>query len=313
MALRPVLRILTPALFLVGCFGHTPPNDDIPPRPSPAIFPHLPGEPSLQVLVLGDWGTGGEGQQEVADAAAVTHAQSPPAFVLTVGDNFYPEGVSGPGDPLWRSHFEEIYSGPFWEGLTFFPTLGNHDYMGSIEGQLQYSLLSDRWEISAPYYTIQEELPGGGEVLFLALDTNPFADGGREKETQFTWADSILDEATQDWILAYGHHPVATGGWHGPDGSVQDGILPLLEKGVSLYLAGHNHSTELIETGVGPLQAICGGGGGIDNAYEVDVRPETLSAFTNGGWCYLRIWQDALAIDLYDRGGGLQFRHLIRK
>ncbi len=313
MALRPILRILAPVLFLTGCLGHSPPNDDIPPRPSPAIFPPLPQGPSLQVLVLGDQGTGGEGQREVAEAIAATHADSPPAFVLTVGDNFYPEGVSGPGDPIWKSHFEEMYTGPFWDSLTFFPTLGNHDYMGSPEGQIQYSRLSDRWELPSPYYALKEELPGGGEALFLALDTNPFASGSRDRETQYAWADSVLDHATQDWILVYGHHPVVTGGWHGPDGSVEDGLLPLLQKGASLYLSGHNHNTELLETGIGTLQAVCGGGGGVDNAYEVDVIPETLAAFTNGGWCYVSIWKEALAIDLYDRGGGLQFRHLIRR
>jgi hypothetical protein len=80
---------------------------------------------------------------------------------------------------------------------------------------------------------------------------------------------------------------------------------------VPLYLAGHNHSTELLQAPGGILQGVCGGGAGLDNAYRVEVIPETLSAFSNGGWCFLHIWADELAVELYNRVGTLRYRHLL--
>jgi acid phosphatase len=299
---------------LTGCIRKKPPNDDIPPRPPSANFPAVPDGPSLSFLVIGDWGTAGLGQREVARAISRTHRGAPPDFVLTVGDNIYPYGVSGPNDPYWQTHFERVYVGPFWDDLEFYPTFGNHDHMGNLEGQIEYSKVSPRWHFPSPYYALNKEIPGGGTVLFMALDTDPMAKKGpRGAEEQVLWADSVVYWDDSDWTVFYGHHPVASGGWHRPDKSVIRVVLPLLQGTADLYLAGHNHTTEFIETSFGTPQVICGGGGGTDNAYAVRPVEGTLASFSNGGWCYVRIWKTTIAVDLYDRGGGLQYRHLIPK
>ena len=212
----PILAALAPALLLAGCIHRRPPNDDIPHRPSPANFLDLPTGPSLRVLVLGDWGTGEEGQREVAEGIAASHLDSPPDFVLTVGDNFYPSGVSGPGDPIWGSHFEAVYRGPFWDGLVFYPILGNHDHQGKPEGQIQYSEINPNWKIPAPYWAFKKPIPGGGSALFVALDTETLPTGARESQAQREWADSVLGGGGDPWTVVYGHHPVVSGGWHQP-------------------------------------------------------------------------------------------------
>jgi acid phosphatase len=301
-------------LSLTGCYlKRNPPNDLIPPRPAPESLPSLPEGPSLQVLILGDWGTGDEGQQAVARAIAETHGESPPDFVMTVGDNFYPDGVSGPGDPIWETHFEDVYQGAFWADLVFYAALGNHDHYGRPEGQLDYAKISPRWEMPDRYYAFERSMPGGGSVQFVVLDTTPIAERERSSGAQREWADSVLRHASADWVVVTGHHPVASGGWHNPQGAVRGALFPVFDAGADLYAAGHNHSTELLRTRVETLQAVCGGGAGLDNARRVERIPEALAAFTNGGWCYLRFWPDAMAVDLLDREGGLQFRHLVRK
>lgn len=307
------LAIIFGTILSSGCFLRDPPNDSIPPRPLLSDFPALPSGPSLQVLVLGDWGTGKEGQRALARVMARTHEDSPPAFVLTVGDNFYPDGVEGPGDPLWESHFETVYAGPFWESLVFFGVLGNHDHHQRPEGQIQYGTISPRWEMPDRYYAFEREIPGGGSALFLALDTEPIATRDPPSILQREWADSVLRRSTADWTVMAGHHPTATGGWHKPEGAIKDALWPLMGGTTDIYVAGHNHTTELLDTEVGTLQAVCGGGGGLDNPHRVRPVEGTLAAFTNGGWCYLRIWPQAMVVDLYDREGGLQFRHLVRR
>jgi acid phosphatase len=265
-------------------------------------------------VVIGDWGTGEEGQKALGESIARTHADAPPAFVLTVGDNFYPDGVQSVDDPMWETHFESVYQGPFWEKMTFQAVLGNHDHYGVPEAQIEYSDVSDRWSMPGWYYALEKEVPGGGSVLFLALDTQPFSkEDSAATAIQVEWADSVLDGATADWVIVAGHHPAVTGGWHEPNEDVQTVVWPLIAGRSHLYVSGHNHSTELLETAIGVPQAVCGGGGGLDNAYRVSDTEETLKSFTNGGWCVLRFWPQAMAVELRDREGGIQYRYLTEK
>ena len=37
-----------------------------------------------------------------------------------------------------------------------------------------------------------------------------------------------------------------------------------------------------------------------------------VAAFTGGGWCFLRIWREALAIDYYDVEGNMRYREVLR-
>ena len=286
-------------------------TDDALTAATPANLPPLPDGPALTVLVIGDFGTGDHGQVEVSRAIAQTHASEPPDLVLTVGDNFYPEGVEDVNDPLWQTVFERVYSGPFWEELVFFPALGNHDVMGNERAQIDYSAKSRRWSLPGNYYTFRRALASGDTVRFLALDTSLLDRGGERAEAQVEWVDSILGASKDRWVLAYGHHPMVTGGWHSSNETVREYLAPRFEGTVSLFLSGHNHSTELLQVSEELLQAVCGGGAGRDNAYRVDDTPETLAAFSNGGWCFLQFWPDTLAIELYNRAGTLRFRHLV--
>jgi hypothetical protein len=278
---------------------------------TPSGLPSLPSERALRVLVIGDFGTGDEGQREVAASIAATHGDAPPDVVLTVGDNIYPRGVTSVTDPLWETVFESVYTGAFWDPLVFRPVLGNHDSYGNWGAQIEYSDVSPRWKMPSNYYSFTEELPGGGSVRFLALDTNLLEDGGGAAESHRRWVESLLSGSGDAWVVAYGHHPMETVGWREPSHGVRDLLAPALEGRVPVYLAGHNHTTELLPVSNDLLQAVCGGGGGQDNPYTVDPTPETLAAFSNGGWCLLHFWPEVMAIELYNRAGTLRYRHLI--
>jgi acid phosphatase len=215
-------------------------------------------------------------------------------------------------DPLWKSTFEDIYSGEFWENLVFFPSLGNHDVRGSAQAQIDYSEQSSRWTMPAEYYSFQKPLPSGGSVRFLALETNAIKPvGSPDAASQLEWVDSVLGSSSDRWVIAYGHHPMESAGWHDVDKHIRERLETTFRGRVPLYLAGHNHSTELLRVSDGLFQAVCGGGAGRDNAYRVGTNQQTLSAFSNGGWCLLHVWSDVMAVELYNRAGTLRFRHLI--
>lgn len=298
-------------VLLAGCIYRAPGFEDTFPIPPQTDPPPLPEGPSLRVLVLGDWGTGGPGQNNVARAIEWVHGEAPPDLVLTVGDNFYPNGVMGLRDPLFETVFERVYAGPFWEPLVFFPTLGNHDYEGSVKDQMQYSERNPRWILPAQFYTFQKPLTSGESVRFLALDTRNIRSRGGPSEVQLEWVDSVLSVADDRWIVAYGHFPMATVGLHPPNWSMLERLAPLLEGRVPLFLAGHNHSLELLPITDKLLQGVCGGGGGRDNPYPLRNPEEAIHAFTYGGWCFLSFYPDELVIDLYDRTGLLRYRHIL--
>lgn len=242
------------------------------------------------------------------------HEALPPELVLTVGDNFYPRGVADTLDPQWKTTFGDVYTGGFWDSLTFRPTFGNHDHRGNAYAQIQYSRLEPRWEMPDSFYAFSESIPNGGEALFIALDTDVF-DDDEKRLRQAAWLDSIAADGRArgvDWIVAYGHHPIETVGIHGPSEDARAVILPAMRQYGLLYLAGHNHSLELLAIEPGLFMAVCGGGGGGDNSSSVTVADNLVAAFTGGGWCFLRIWEEALAIDYYDLGGALMYREVLR-
>jgi acid phosphatase len=264
------------------------------------------------VLVLGDWGTGEEGQRHVARMIAVIHGADPPDFVITVGDNFYPNGVESVDDPLWSRAFEDIYRGPFWDVLTFRPTLGNHDYEGDASAQLDYSNRNPRWDFPAPYYAYSVATPDGGRVLLMALDSEPIHRQKEGSRIQLQWVDSVLKHSDHDRVVVYGHHPVVSDGPHGDSEEMLDEVLPLLLPGADVYLSGHDHVMDLRPLPGGLMQAVCGNGAGADHAYMAPLNPVSIVTFTGAGWCLLKIWKEVLAIELYDGHGNIQYRQLVR-
>src|ERR1700740_1068049 len=64
-------------------------------------------------LVIGDWGRdGAQHQRDVAVQMGKAAAELGSRFVMSVGDNFYDNGVQSVSDPQWQSSFEQVYTDP---------------------------------------------------------------------------------------------------------------------------------------------------------------------------------------------------------
>src|SRR5213080_252934 len=68
------------------------------------------GPPQVNLLAMGDWGTGDKDQKAVADAMANYVRDSGRHFDagLLCGDNIYTK-LSGVDDPQWQTMFEQMY------------------------------------------------------------------------------------------------------------------------------------------------------------------------------------------------------------
>lgn len=224
----------------------------------------------IPFLAVGDWGwDGGRAQQRVAGQMARTAADTACRFVVSVGDNFYSDGVASVDDPHWQRSYEAVYSAPALQ-VPWYPILGNHDYRGDPEAQVAYSAKSARWRMPARYYERSESSPETGQVDFFHIDTSPFVEAyrdskvridGQDTKTQLAWLDGALGKSTARWKIVVGHHPVFSGGQHGSQKELMAALKPLLDRhGVSVYLFGHDHDLQHIV--VDDLHYIgCGAGG----------------------------------------------------
>jgi tartrate-resistant acid phosphatase type 5 len=217
---------------------------------------------ALSFPVFGDWGR--RGQRDQLDVAAqmgraAAGFRSP--FVVSLGDNFYDYGVSSTDDPQWKESFENVYVAPSllvpWNVI-----LGNHDYRGNCQAQIDYSSRSPRWRMPARYYSRTETIPGGKTILMVYTDTSPFVTSyakdplmGPNVRTQDTakqldWIDRTLGESAADWKVVLGHHPIYSGGEHGDTPELIERLLPLLKRHrVHLYFNGHDHDLQHQEAG----------------------------------------------------------------
>ena len=306
---------LTVAVVLAGACG-TPriERPEVPIAPEAGPIPALPEGPHLRILVLGDFGTGGPGQHQIAEAIARTHSEpeNRPELVITVGDNFYYNGVDGLDDPLFERVFEDVYTGPFWDDLPFYPTLGNHDHRGDVGALIEYSEINPVWNFPDRYYSITRGIPGGGRVHLVAVDSEPLNRSFRVVESQLAFVDSVLGQVEAEWTLTYAHHPFLSEGPHGDQATLWNRLYPLIRGRVDAHVAGHSHTVELLPVDREMLQVVCGGGAGRDNDYdELEVTGRAYAAFTHGGWCLLRFWPETMAVELYDGEGELRYRHLV--
>ncbi|WP_297491863.1 metallophosphoesterase [Acidocella sp.] len=224
--------------------------------------PAAAADKSLNLVLIGDWGRHGHDEQR---AVAVQMGKTAEAigsrFTVSVGDNFYENGVTGVNDAQWRSSFEEIYTAPAlqspWKVI-----LGNHDYRGNVQAQLDYSKTSHRWQLPARSYTETVTLPDGARAAFYYLDTSPFIKkyygskvrvDGQDSQAQLAWLDAKLAASTAEWNIVIGHHPVYTAladndGYDHDQPDLIARLNPILQKhNVPVYICGHDHVLQSVQ------------------------------------------------------------------
>lgn len=209
----------------------------------------------ISFIIFGDYGRDGKyNQREVAEQMGIYGEKLKISFVITTGDNFYPDGVYTTEDEQWKTSFENIYTAPSLY-KRWYVTLGNHDYRRNPKAEIDYTKKSERWYMPARYYSEIIKIDDTAAVLFLFIDTSPFVksyySGGhgdvaeQNSEKQLMWIDSTLSSAKTKWKLIVGHHPVITGGEHGNTKELIESLKPLLEKNkVNAYFCGHDHDMQ---------------------------------------------------------------------
>ena len=260
-------------------------------RPAPG------GIEGMRFSVLGDFGNGTIGQQQVADTMIARNAERPFDAVLTVGDNFYPAGLQNVDDAKFADYFLSVYSDL---GVTFYPSLGNHDHAGNVNAEIAVTSTTSLWYLPARYHRFALSQRGVIVELFV-IDTTALITGDSDPE-QRAWLQEKLATPKLGWRVVYGHHPIISDGPHGDTAGLAWLPEVLEANAVDLFLAGHDHILEVLETG-SVLNVISGGGGGPEVAYAIDPRPSAQAAATGGGYVELDFEADRLTVVLIDDAG----------
>lgn len=231
-----------PAPALSGSFQPAQPT----PGPEPA-------QAELRFAVIGDYGLAGN----PAAAVAALVAGWAPDFVLTLGDNNYPDGLAATIDANVGQYYAAFignYQGAYGPGSAeprFFPVLGNHDWVpGYPDPYLSYFNPPG----NGRYYTLER-----GPVALFCLDSMPGEPDGIDADSvQGRWLEAALGASTAPWKIVVMHHAPFSSGYHGGSAWMQ---WPFAQWGAQLVLAGHDHTYERIERD-GVVYVVNGLGGG---------------------------------------------------
>lgn len=207
--------------------------------------------------VIGDWGRNGYyKQKELANTMHQAGFVIEPEIIISTGDNFYPDGIASVNDPYLKSSFEDIYSGANLF-CPWYVVLGNHDYRGNAQAEIDYTNVSQRWNMPSRYFTLYKKSDDDAKIQFLFLDTSPFEDKYYTEEKyvnvktqdslqQKQWIETMLKKDHSDWKIVIAHHPMYTSGKRKNKPSyARNHLESLLEKyNVNAYFAGHEHDLQ---------------------------------------------------------------------
>ena len=287
------------------------------PIPAFSVPPVQPGVAHQRFMVIGDMGTGKPDQYGIALAMAKRAESDGLDFILTVGDNIYPAGVSSVNDVQWKTKFTDVYADSTLQ-VPWYPALGNHDHYGNVRAEIEYSQKNKNWIMPEAYHTFTRTLSDGTKVQFFALDTDPILMRRTGASEQLDWLNEQLNKSKAHWKIVFGHHPLYSHGTITRTMPQKEPMIAALEPifvkhKIDIYFAGHDHSLEILKPVKGIHYVISGGGAGPDRAYNVKWTDEAYYAATMGGFVLCRISQKELVIEFVRIGGKTQYAHVITK
>lgn len=266
----------------------------------------------LRFIAIGDWGEKGKfSQKEVALAMQKIELEEKIDFILTAGDNFYPNGVKDISDQHFKESFEDMYK--FSKPIPWYITLGNHDYMGDIQALVDYGNKNSSWILPHTYYSFERKISEKENVLFVVTDTNEFVDilgflsyrsymRNEKGKKQLNWMEEQLKTSKAKWKIVVGHHPIYSAGAHGDTKVLQKEFLEILEKNkVDLYLAGHEHDLQYLKHPDKKIHFFISGGG--SKIREMKSSPYTVFAASQAGFAVLTITEKSINLRFINESG----------
>jgi len=178
-------------------------------------------------------------------------------FFISLGDNFYPNGVSSIYDTQWNDKLHSVFT----NNIPIFGILGNHDYQQDPRTQIKYTEIQNQWKMPNFYYDLIiqnnihlifiDTILLGKDITTFLLDKESlylYNNLWRDyNENQKLWLEKTLQNSKCKWKIVCGHYPLYSNGPHIISKDLQTYLIPLLEKyKIDIYFSGHDHNFQHI-------------------------------------------------------------------
>nr|TKV97203.1 hypothetical protein SEVIR_9G478800v2 [Setaria viridis] len=242
-------------------------------------------------------------------------------FVISTGDNFYENGLTGTDDQAFEQSFTDIYTAKSLQ-KPWYLVLGNHDYRGDVLAQLSPVLQ----KIDSRFICMRSFIVNAD---FFFVDTTPFQlkYWTHPKDDHYDWRevaprekylanllkdlDEAMKKSTATWKIAVGHHTMRSVSDHGDTKELLQLLLPVLQaNGIDFYINGHDHCLEHISSRDSPIQYFTSGGG--SKAWRGVFQPneDNLEFFYDGqGFMSLQLDQNQAEFTFYDVDGNELYQY----
>jgi len=194
---------------------------------------------SITFAAIGDYGSNDANELDVSNLVKSWN----PDFIITLGDNNYPDGEAATIDATIGKYYREFiypYRGTFGAGASsnrFWPCIGNRDWDNQTGPKLQPYLDYFTLPNNERYYDFVR-----GPVHFFVLDSDADEpDGITSTSIQAQWLRTKLAASNAPWKIVYLHHPP-----YSSRTSWTNLQWPFKTWGASAVLAGHAHVYERI-------------------------------------------------------------------
>ncbi|MQL90261.1 hypothetical protein Taro_022852 [Colocasia esculenta] len=290
----------------------------------PRVEHHAGGDGALSLLVVGDWGRKGLfNQSEVAMQMGKIGEHLDIDFVISTGDNFYEDGLTGVDDGAFHDSFTNVYTAKSLQ-KPWYSVLGNHDYRGDAIAQLSPALK----KIDSRWVCMRSFVLDAGVAQFFFVDTTPFVleYWNEVEEHNYDWRqvapreqyvgnllkelDSALAKSSARWKFVVGHHTMRSASEHGDTEELVEELLPVLKaRKVDLYINGHDHCLEHVSSQDSPLQFLTSGGGSKAWRGVYEPNADKLRFFYDGqGFLSLQVCRTRVQMAFYDVQGNVLYR-----
>lgn len=262
---------------------------------------HAQGE-KVTFAVIGDYGLAGQNEADVANLVKSWN----PDFIVTTGDNNYPDGAAWSIDQNIGQYYHDYifpYNGKYGNGSPtkrFFPSLGNHDW-GVNSGVPFFNYFGFRYQEG--FYDFVQ-----GPVHFFILNSNKEEpEGFTSTSSQAKWLKKALAASTSAFNIVVFHHPPYSSGRHGSNEYMR---WPFKEWGADAVLNGHDHTYErLIVDG---LPYFVNGIGGAELYNFEKILPESKVRFNQDfGAMRVEATSTTMKFQMFTRTGALIDEYVI--
>ena len=266
----------------------------------------------LHVLLYSDAGFATPSQQSIADAMFLRHQEMRFDFAISAGDN----NQGGYTDFFTiQETFEAPYQALIKDGVRFYAALGNHDHMLYRDSkELAYSSQVDAENLNvggfvmpSPDFVVKKP---GLKIVFLDVATQ-FMKLNWDTARQ-AFAEQEICDHSEKFLAVVAHYPLWSTGWHGDTVTLQEKLLPILEKcPAEFVIAGHDHHAELFHEG-NTRYLVVGNAGEVRDNQSVSAKQSVFR--TNAlGFAELFIAENTAKIVFRDATNAVVFEENVEK